>query len=608
MSARSQRDIPKASLNAANIRKSFRIFRFMKSSDRWLFGLGTAFLALTAFAAILFPMLLGDLVDGAFVKPMPGKSGTPTADQLETTAYYFIYLFIAQALFSFLRISLYVRVTENLTYGIRKALFNNIIIQKMEFFNASRVGDLQSRFSSDIAQIQDTFTTNIAMFLRQLLIILAGGVALFFASSTLALYMLATVPVVVIVSLIFGRYIRKISKQVQDFTAENNVVVEETLSGIQNVKSFTNEAYEKQRYGQSAEKLRKESIFRGLLRGGFSSFIIVCLFGSIVFLIFMGLTMVRSGEMKIGDLFEFMMLTGFVGGSIGGIAEQFVQIQKTIGAVERVMDLIDQEGEDFESRNEWVPQTGDVRFQNVGFSYPGRAEYPVLKDVNLAVNHGESLALVGPSGAGKSTIVNLIYRFYEPSMGEILIGDKAAQHYNLRNLRSRMALVPQEIMLFGGSIAENIRYGNPEASDEMVQAAAIKANAHDFIQGFPEGYKTLVGDRGIRLSGGQRQRVAIARAILRNPDILLLDEATSSLDTDSEKQVQSALQELMKGRTSIVIAHRLSTIRNCTKIAVLRQGAVAEYGTHEELMTLPNGVYKRMVEQQQEPDNFFANS
>jgi ABC-type multidrug transport system fused ATPase/permease subunit len=608
MSARSQRDIPKASLNAANIRKSFRIFRFMKSSDRWLFGLGTAFLALTAFAAILFPMLLGDLVDGAFVKPMPGKSGTPTADQLETTAYYFIYLFIAQALFSFLRISLYVRVTENLTYGIRKALFNNIIIQKMEFFNASRVGDLQSRFSSDIAQIQDTFTTNIAMFLRQLLIILAGGVALFFASSTLALYMLATVPVVVIVSLIFGRYIRKISKQVQDFTAENNVVVEETLSGIQNVKSFTNEAYEKQRFGQSAEKLRKESIFRGLLRGGFSSFIIVCLFGSIVFLIFMGLTMVRSGEMKIGDLFEFMMLTGFVGGSIGGIAEQFVQIQKTIGAVERVMDLIDQEGEDFESRNEWVPQTGDVRFQNVDFSYPGRAEYPVLKDVNLAVNHGESLALVGPSGAGKSTIVNLIYRFYEPSMGEILIGDKAAQHYNLRNLRSRMALVPQEIMLFGGSIAENIRYGNPEASDEMVQAAAIKANAHDFIQGFPEGYKTLVGDRGIRLSGGQRQRVAIARAILRNPNILLLDEATSSLDTDSEKQVQSALQELMKGRTSIVIAHRLSTIRNCTKIAVLRQGAVAEYGTHEELMTLPNGVYKRMVEQQQEPDNFFANS
>jgi ABC-type multidrug transport system fused ATPase/permease subunit len=547
-------------------------------------------------------------VDGAFVKPMPGKTGTPTADQLETTAYYFIYLFIAQAVFSFLRISLYVRVTENLTYGIRKALFNNIIIQKMEFFNASRVGDLQSRFSSDIAQIQDTFTTNIAMFLRQLLIILAGGVALFFASSTLALYMLATVPVVVVVSLIFGRYIRKISKQVQDFTAENNVVVEETLSGIQNVKSFTNETYEKERYGKSAEKLRKESIFRGLLRGGFSSFIIVCLFGSIVFLIFMGLTMVRSGEMKIGDLFEFMMLTGFVGGSIGGIAEQFVQIQKTIGAVERVMDLIDQPGEDFETHDDIVPQKGDVLFQHVGFSYPGRPEYAVLKDVSLSVNHGESLALVGPSGAGKSTIVNLIYRFYEPSTGEILIADQAAQSYNLSQLRSRMALVPQEIMLFGGSIEENIRYGNPMATDEMVQAAAIKANAHDFIQGFPEGYKTLVGDRGIRLSGGQRQRVAIARAILRNPDILLLDEATSSLDTDSEKQVQSALQELMKGRTSIVIAHRLSTIRNCTKIAVLQQGAVAEYGTHDELLALPNGIYKRMVEQQQEPDNFFANS
>lgn len=608
MSARTQRDIPKASLNAANIRKSLRIFTFMKSSDRWLFGLGTAFLALTAFAAILFPMLLGDLVDGAFVKPMPGKTGSPSVDQLETTAYYFIYLFIAQAVFSFLRISLYVRVTENLTFGIRKALFNNIIIQKMEFFNATRVGDLQSRFSSDIAQIQDTFTTNIAMFLRQFLIILAGGVALFFASSTLALYMLATVPVVVIVSLIFGRYIRKISKQVQDFTADNNVVVEETLSGIQNVKSFTNEDYEKDRYGMSAEKLRKESIFRGLLRGGFSSFIIVCLFGSIVFLIFMGLTMVRAGEMKIGDLFEFMMLTGFVGGSIGGIAEQFVQIQKTIGAVERVMDLIDQEGEDFKTHSDSAPIKGDVEFKNVGFSYPGRPEYPVLKDVGLAVNHGESLAIVGPSGAGKSTLVNLIYRFYEPSSGELLISGQPALSFNLHHLRSRMALVPQEIMLFGGSIEENIRYGNPQATDDMVQAAAVKANAHEFIQGFPDGYKTLVGDRGIRLSGGQRQRVAIARAILRNPDILLLDEATSSLDTDSEKQVQSALQELMKGRTSIVIAHRLSTIRNCTKIAVLRQGTVAEYGTHEELMTQPNGIYRRMVEQQQEPDSFFANT
>jgi ABC-type multidrug transport system fused ATPase/permease subunit len=302
------------------------------------------------------------------------------------------------------------------------------------------------------------------------------------------------------------------------------------------------------------------------------------------------------------------MLTGFVGGSIGGIAEQFVQIQKTIGAVERVMDLIDQEGEDFKTHSETAPIKGDVEFKNLGFSYPGRPEYPVLKEVCLAVNHGESLAIVGPSGAGKSTLVNLMYRFYEPTSGELLISNHPAQFFNLHHLRSRMALVPQEIMLFGGSIEENIRYGNPNATDDMVQAAAVQATAHDFIQGFPDGYKTLVGDRGIRLSGGQRQRVAIARAILRNPDILLLDEATSSLDTDSEKQVQSALQELMKGRTSIVIAHRLSTIRNCTKIAVLRQGTVAEYGTHEELMALPNGIYKRMVEQQQEPDSFFANS
>lgn len=608
MSARANRDIPKAKINLKSIRKTLRVFRYIKPSDRWLFLLGTLFLALTAAASVLFPKLLGNLVDGAFIPGTGSAKTTANVNQLEQTAVWFIYLFIAQAVFSFLRISIYVRVTENMTYGIRRALFNNVILQNMDFFSRSRVGDLLSRFSADVAQIQDTFTTNIAMFLRQLLIILAGVVLIFFTSSKLATMMLATVPVVVIISLIFGRYIRKISKQVQDITAENNVVVEETLSGIQIVKSFTNEMFESLRYGNSAEKLRKESIYRGLLRGGFSSFIIVCLFGSIVFLIFQGLTMVRAGEMPIGKLFEFMMLTAFVGGSIGGIAEQFVQIQKTIGSVERVMDLIDQEGEVLEANTKEAPLDGSVEFQGVGFSYPSREGFEVLKNVSFHIQAGESLGIVGPSGAGKSTLVNLMYRFYEPNYGKIKIGGQLSTEIPLVQLRKTLALVPQEIMLFGGSIMENIRYGNPDANDSMVIEAAKKANAHTFIEAFPEGYQTIVGDRGIRLSGGQRQRVAIARAILRDPQILLLDEATSSLDSESEKLVQNALDTLMTGRTSMVIAHRLSTIRKCTKIAVLSNGAIAEYGTHEELVKRESGIYKRMVDLQQEPDDFFQPS
>lgn len=605
MSSRKDRDLPKSKLTGANVRKAFRIFRYFTTKDKWLFFAGTIFLALTAITSIIFPKLLGDLVDGAFVFNQGDIKTTPDVNQLETTAIYFIYLFIAQAVFSFFRISIYVRVTENMTFGIRKGLYRSVLLQNMDFFSRNRTGDLLSRFSADIAQIQDTFTTNIAMFLRQLLVILGGVVLLFFTSSTLALMMLATIPVVVVISLFFGRYIRKISRQVQDFTAGNNVVVEETLSGIMNVKSFTNENFEIDRFGKSAENLRRESIYRGLLRGAFSSFIIVCLFGSIVFLIFEGLTMVRAGEMPIGELFEFMVLTAFVGGSIGGIAEQFVQIQKTIGAVDRVMDLIDEPVEDLKPSQNRSHISGNIEFRSVGFAYPSRPGFEVLKNVNFQVEKGQSLAIVGPSGAGKSTIVSLMYRFYEPVSGDIYIGGKNTKDYDLYTLRNSMALVPQEIMLFGGSIYDNILYGNPDASEEMVIQAAKRANAHEFISQFPEGYQTIVGDRGIRLSGGQRQRVAIARAILKDPQYLLLDEATSSLDSESEKLVQEALEELMKNRTSIVIAHRLSTVRNCDRIAVLHHGVIAEYGSHEELMKLKNGIYHRMVEQQQEPSEFF---
>jgi len=579
----------------------------MSRTDRWYFIIGTFFLALTAAAALLFPKLLGDLVNSASLKIQ--EKNNANLDKLEQTAIYFVYLFIAQAVFSFLRIALYVRVTENMTYGMRKSLYTSVIYQNMEFFSKNRVGELFSRFSADISQIQDTFTSGIATFLRQLLIIFGGVIYLFFSSTSLALWMLATIPVVVIISLFFGRYIRKISRQVQDFTANNNVIVEETLSGVQNVKAFSNEHFEVDRYSKSAGVLRKESIYRGLLRGSFSSFIIICLFGSFIFLIFQGLTMVRANEIPIGELITFMMLTGFVGGSIAGIAEQFVQIQKTIGAVERVLDIIDTPGEAINDNSIKTDKiSGNISIRNLNFSYPSRPGFEVLKDISLELQEGKSLAIVGPSGVGKSTLISLVYRFYEPTHGQIFIGNENYLQMDLFQLRNSMALVPQEIILFGGTIYENILYGNPDATEADVIAAAQKANAHQFIELFPEKYQTIVGDRGIRLSGGQKQRVAIARAILKDPNFLFLDEATSSLDSESERLVQDALEKLMRNRTSIIIAHRLSTIRNADNIAVMKNGKIEEYGDHDSLLKIQNGLYHRMVEQQQEPSEFFQDS
>lgn len=591
MARKNDRDIPKAPINRNNLMRGMRLFRYISTADRWLFALGTLFLLLTAATALLFPRLTGKLVDAA----MPGGTQATTLAQLKEVAVWFVYLFLAQAVFSFLRISLYVRVTENMVFNLRKDLFHHLLLQPMNFFTQNRGGDLMSRFSADVSQIQDTFTTHIAMFLRQLLIIAGGVVMLFFTSMKLAQLMLLSIPVVVVISLFFGRYIRRISKDVQDMTGQNNVIVDEVITGIMNVKSFTNEVFEKRRFGQSAGHIRRESIYRGMLRGAFSSFIIVCLFGAMTWLIYMGLQLVQSGDMRIGDMIQFMFVTGFVGGSIGGLAEQYVQIQRTLGAVERVFDVIDREGEPlkFSEKPISTRYQGHLQVQHLSFSYPNR-EVSVLEDVRFEAQPGELLAIVGPSGSGKSTLASILLGLYRPTGGTLLIDGVPASTLDLHELRSNMALVPQEVILFGGSIYDNIRYGRPSAEKEEIIHAAEQAHAHSFISSFPQGYETVVGDRGIRLSGGQRQRVAIARAILKNPSILILDEATSSLDSESERLVQDALNTLMKGRTSVVIAHRLSTIRKANRIIVLDQGRVVENGTHESLMANPDGLYHRM--------------
>jgi ABC-type multidrug transport system fused ATPase/permease subunit len=457
--------------------------------------------------------------------------------------------------------------------------------------------------SADISQIQDTLTTTIAEFLRQFMLVIGGIIFLLFISPKLTLMMLGIVPIVAIAAVIFGRFIRKTSKQVQEKIAESNTVIEETLQGISNVKAFANEFFENVRYQKSTDEIVKNAIKGGKYRGSFAAFIIFCLFGAIVAVIWYGIHLASKNQLLISELFAFILYSAFVGVSFGGIAELYAQIQKAVGAVERVFEILDEEPEllDITEHKQLTTRIeGTVIFKDVAFTYPSRKEIQVLKNINITAKKGETIAVVGPSGSGKSTLVGLLLRFYDPESGTILIDGKDAKDYSLTELRNNMAIVPQDVILFGGTIKENIAYGKPNATIAEIVEAARKANALEFIETFPEKFETIVGERGIKLSGGQRQRIAIARAVLKDPSILILDEATSSLDSESERVVQEALDKLMVGRTSFVIAHRLSTIRKATKIIVIEKGIVRESGTHDELMNTENGLYRSLSRMQTE--------
>jgi ABC-type multidrug transport system fused ATPase/permease subunit len=502
-----------------------------------------------------------------------------------------------QSIFSFFRLSLFIDFTEHTLANLRHSLYSNLVKLPMSFFSQKRVGELNSRISSDITQIQDTLTSTIAEFLRQLILIVGGVALLATESIKLTLLMLSVVPLVAVAAVIFGRFIRKFAKSVQDKVAESQVIVEETMQGISIVKAFANEWYEIARYDGKIKEVVKLAIKGGKYRGYFASFIIFCLFGAIVAVVWFGVRLSISGEMSVGQLISFVLYSTFVGASFGGIAELYAQIQKAIGATERVFELLEETPEKINSKKNTSSLEkikGNVTFKNVAFTYPSRTEIKVLKGVNFTANFGQKIAIVGPSGAGKSTIASLLLRFYNIDSGEILIDGKNIYDFELENLRGNMSIVPQDVILFGGTIKENIAYGKPDATEEEILLAAKQANAFNFIEGFPEKFETIVGERGIKLSGGQRQRIAIARALLKNPSILILDEATSSLDSESERLVQEALEILMQGRTSIIIAHRLSTIRSADQILVLDNGEITEQGTHQELMILENGKYKNL--------------
>lgn len=591
---RDTEELPKAKLNKEALKKSLRLFKYV-GSHKWKLYLGMFFLLLTGGTALIFPLMLGSLVKTVEVQDF---------SKINEIGFYLIIVLSAQSVFSYFRIYLFVNYTENTLASLRQEVYFHMIKLPMAFFAQKRVGDLNSRMSSDIAQIQDTLTTTIAEFLRQFILIIGGIAWLLVISPKLTLLMLAIVPVVAVAAVIFGRFIRKISKEVQEKIAESSTIIEETLQGITNVKAFANEFYENLRYKRSTEEIVQKAIQGGKYRGAFASFIIFCLFGAIVAVIWYGVNLASRGQLLIGDLISFILYSAFVGASFGGIAELYAQIQKAVGAVERVFEILDETTESIEiDTHKTVVKRieGNVVFEHVAFTYPSRKEIQVLKNVSFTASKGETVAIIGPSGSGKSTIAALLLRFYDPESGRIMIDGMENKNFSLTELRNNMAIVPQDVLLFGGTIKENIAYGKPNATIAEIAEAARKANALDFIEGFPEKFETVVGERGIKLSGGQRQRIAIARAVLKDPSILILDEATSSLDSESERVVQEALDKLMVGRTSFVIAHRLSTIRKADKIIVIDRGDVRESGTHEELMQHENGLYRSLSRLQMEP-------
>tara|TARA_R110002050_G_scaffold72883_14_gene156978 strand:+ start:3233 stop:5044 length:1812 start_codon:yes stop_codon:yes gene_type:complete len=587
-----QRGLPleesdKRKLNKKNFEKLFGIFEFAMPY-KVPFIIGMVFLFFSSLMLLTFPYVAGKLIDAA-----SGKDWI--INDINGIAFVLIGILFIQSIFSFFRVWLFAKVSENSMRDIRVALYERLVRLPMTFFDQRRTGELISRITSDVTMLQDTFSITLAELLRQIITLFAGIIFLFYTTPRLTLFMLITIPVLVVIAMIFGKFIRKLSKKTQDHLASANVVVEETLQSIVTVKSFTGEAYEINRYRNKLNSVVAVALKAAGFRGAFISFIIFALFGGIVAVIWYGATLVSAGDMSVGDLVSFVLYTTFIGGSIAGLGDIYGQVQKAIGSSERVLEILNEATEKQTGTAFLDRMKGSIRFDKVSFHYPTRPEYRVLNELSLHAEPGEKIALAGHSGAGKSTIIQLLLKFYEVGSGSILLDDKSITDWDPQGLRKNIGMVPQEVLLFGGSIRENIRYAKPDASDEELLQAAKQANALEFIDKFPEGLDTLVGERGIKLSGGQRQRIAIARAILKDPAILILDEATSSLDAETESLVQEALDKLMKGRTTIIIAHRLSTIRKVDRIYVIKDGQVIEEGNHESLSSKEGGHYAHLV-------------
>ena len=590
-------ELPKAKLTRQTLKNVSKLLSYVRPY-RGKFIAALFFLFISSLVGLAFPSFLGGLIDAAQGK----HTNKFLPDTVQGIGLLALIVLFSQAFVSFFRILWFVQIAERSLADIRRDTYFKLITLPMDFFANRRVGELNSRISADLSQIQDTLTTTLAEIIRQLVLLIGGITFLAIVSIKLTLSLLVVLPVLVVTAVLFGRFIRKLSRKAQDKLAESNTIVEETLQGIANVKAFVNEAYESGRYGKNIREVANIAIRGAKYRGLFASFIVFGMFGAIVTVIAYGCLLVSHHELTVGELFKFALYAVFVGSAMGSFPELYANIQKSVGASERVLEILSEDGEDvsIEHAENEIKQKidGNIAFDDVNFHYPSRPEIEVLKGVSFEARTGQKIAIVGPSGSGKSTMASLILQFYHPQSGTILFDHKPSNQYSLTDIRNQVAIVPQDVMLFGGTIQENIAYGKLSATKEEITKAAQRANAHQFITSFPEGYETVVGERGVKLSGGQRQRIAIARALLKNPSILILDEATSSLDSESERLVQDALEELMKNRTSIIIAHRLSTIREADKIIVLEKGKVIESGNHEELIGNENGLYRYLSQLQ----------
>jgi len=506
------------------------------------------------------------------------------AEQMTRSIGIFLGLVVLQGLCSMGHSYLTAWVSQNVIADFRKHLFAHLQTLTVSFFSRRRTGELLSRLMSDVTVIQSLVTETPIDAVKQLVTFVGGITFLLLMNWQLCLLILILLPLLVVVSKLFGRRLKSLSTSIQDHTATLSTLAEEVISGIRIVKSFVQAQREKDRFADQVDQTLRLTLSRAGIMAVFIPVISLMTFSSATAVLWYGGRQVIDGTVTPGDLFAFVLFAGILIGPFSAAARVFTQIKEAQGATQRVFEILDAQPDidDRPDAQTLVTVEGHVRMENVTFGYDPR--YSVLSNLSFEAKPGELVALVGPTGAGKTTVINLIHRFYDPIEGRLTIDGRDLRDVTLESWYRQIALVPQETILFGGTILDNIRYGMMGAGEVAVREASEAAHAHDFITTLPDGYQTVVGEKGVNLSGGQRQRIAIARAILKNPRILLLDEATSSLDTDSERLVQEALQRLMKGRTTFVVAHRLSTIQRADRILVLDKGKLVEEGTHAQLL------------------------